>query len=227
MVKTKVCGICKAELSIDNFGLDNSRKDKLNTRCKKCNNERIRAYYNKNKELKSKQDKEYYIKNKEKLLDNMKIYQRENKQSIFENKKKYREENKESISLHKKEYYKQNKHIAVAAKQRRKAIKKSLPATLNNKQWENIKLYFNNECCYCGKELPLAQEHFIPLSNGGEYTHNNIIPACQSCNSSKNNKDFFEWYPKQKCYSKKRERKILDFLNYKNRVQQLKLAIGD
>lgn len=108
--------------------------------------------------------------------------------------------------------------------QKRIAKKRSLPFALVTKQWEQIKLYFNNTCCYCDKPLSLAQEHFIPLNKGGEYTTNNIIPSCLSCNSSKNDKDFFTWYPKYEHYSKKREKKILEFLNYKNGIQQLALT---
>ena len=94
-----------------------------------------------------------------------------------------------------------------------KARRLKLPHTLTLAQWEQIKKDFNNACCYCGEEKPLAQEHFLALSKGGEYSHSNIIPACRSCNSSKSNKDFFEWYPNFRNYSKAREKVILDFLN--------------
>ena len=67
----------------------------------------------------------------------------------------------------------------------------------------------------------LHQEHFIPLSKGGGYTHNNIIPACRSCNSSKWNNNFFDWYPKQEFYSEEKENFILNFiLNYLKGVEK-------
>lgn len=56
----------------------------------------------------------------------------------------------------------------------------------------------------------LTQDHFLPLSKGGEYTVNNIIPACKNCNCSKQDKDFSEWYSKQEFYRKERELKILE-----------------
>lgn len=90
-------------------------------------------------------------------------------------------------------------------------------------QWEEIKKHFDYKCAYCGKDLPLAQEHFLALSKEGEYTLNNIIPSCKSCNSSKATKDFFKWYPNYKNYSKKRERAILKFLGYTDENQQLKI----
>lgn len=73
-------------------------------------------------------------------------------------------------------------------------------------------------------EEQLHQEHFIPVSDKGEHTINNIIPACRSCNSSKGNKNFFEWYPDYKHYDKKRENFILEYLNYMDDdAQQLAL----
>lgn len=97
----------------------------------------------------------------------------------------------------------------------RNARKRNLKRDLTPLEWEEAKNYFENECCYCGiKETRLAQEHFIALSKGGDYTRNNIVPACTSCNSSKKDSDFFEWYPKQLFYNKNRERKILEYLKY-------------
>ena len=122
--------------------------------------------------------------------------------------------------------YRNNHHeYFLMSSQKYRSKKLLLPNTLTLKQWKQVKEYFENRCAYCGKKLPLAQEHFIALSKKGEYTINNIIPSCRVCNSSKIDKDFFEWYPKQKFYSKERERKILKYLGYKNnKIQQLKIG---
>ena len=134
--------------------------------------------------------------------------------------KKYYKANKEQIKTQVAQYQKDNPHISRQANQRRKARKKEVLSTLTIKEWDKIKIYFNNSCAYCGmteeehlEELgqQLHQEHFVALSKGGAYTHNNIIPSCRNCNSSKNNTDFFEWYPKQESYSVKREKKILAY----------------
>ena len=110
-------------------------------------------------------------------------------------------------------------------KHRRRAAKRSLLSTLTVAQWEDIKQHFDNACCYCGKKELLHQEHFLALSKGGEYSHDNILPACRSCNSSKGSKNFLDWYPRYRHYSKKREKAILDFLNYKNNTQQLSISL--
>ena len=48
-------------------------------------------------------------------------------------------------------------------------------------------------------------------------TAKNIIPSCKRCNSSKSNKDFFEWYPQYEYYSKENENFILSYLGYKQK----------
>jgi hypothetical protein len=49
-------------------------------------------------------------------------------------------------------------------------------------------------CVYCGAEADLSWDHLIPVSKGGPNIISNQVVACRSCNSSKGNKDIFEWY---------------------------------
>jgi len=163
-----------------------------------------KKYRDAHKEIEAARSKRYYENNQEKV-------------------KKYLKVNKVIIAKKHKEYVKNNRDRHNILEQRRQAKKKQLLHTLTCIQWENIKLHFDNRCAYCGKESPLQQEHFLALSKNGEYTLNNIIPSCKYCNNSKKAKNFFEWYPKYKYHSKKREKVILSFLGYKNGMQQLKI----
>lgn len=175
-----------------------------------------KIYKEKHRERDVIRNKKYYETNKETLAINHKPYLLKNKLKILTYQKEYREANKKIIAIKKSKYCKEHLEEYRINGERRRTLKKSLPSTLTVQQWENIKLHFNNKCAYCNKKLPLAQEHFIALSKGGEYTVNNIIPSCQSCNSSKGTKKFLDWYLKYKYYSKTRERAILKFLNYEN-----------
>ena len=193
-----------------------------------------------NKEYHIKYKHEHYIKNKAASLECSKKYYKEHKNEILDYAKKYREENAEIVSNRKKLCYDKNtnyyKKISLEWSkanydktkiywQRRRARKKLLESTFTPNQWIVVKQSFDNKCAYCGKELKLHQEHFIALSKGGEYTINNIIPSCQSCNSSKGDKNFFEWYPKYKYFNQTRQKVILKYLHYKNGIQQLALII--
>lgn len=201
---SKRCKVCEAEY---NKQWRENNKEKL-LKYKKSNKKHIakrtKLYRETRKEETSKYNKEYKIKHLDYYADHIKQWHENNKLHSSEYKKKHLEENRISC----------NKY---------RAIKRLLPSTLTIGQWNLTKKYFNDKCAYCGQTLVLTQEHFLALSKGGEFTHNNIIPSCQSCNSSKGNRDFFTWYPKYKYYSKQREKSILKYLNYKDETQQLKL----
>jgi len=238
----KKCNKCREEFPAtkEYFYAKKDTKDGIQGICKKCEAEHKRQYHkaNKkeiaelqkkyrdaNKEKESKRGKKYRDANKEKVAKRIKEYAKINKKKIAEYGKEYRKDNKDKISERGKRYRINNKDKCAINRRKREAIKHQLPSTLTAEQWENIKKHFNDKCAYCGKELPLAQEHFLALSKGGEYTANNIIPACQSCNSSKRDNSFFIWYPKFKHYSKSREKKIFEYLNYNKitKIQQLAL----
>jgi len=206
-------------------------------------NKDVKSAYNKEYKANRKEEiaeynKKYYKQHVDAILARNKIYAKQKADILRAKRKVYRLSNKEMLQKKRSDsYYRNieiekarmkkyklcNKESFVVRQQKRDAKKKKLDSTLTLSQWESIKEYFGESCAYCGKQLPLEQEHFIPVTKNGEYTHNNIIPACKSCNCSKNNKDFFEWYPEFKYYSKKREKFILDYLGYKNGIQQLAL----
>jgi len=122
---------------------------------------------------------------------------------LIEDKEEFVELVKEKISMN-------EKHRKVQQKRRHE---KRGDFSLSVEEWEDVKKYFDYECAYCGKDAKLTYDHFHPFSKGGDFMKGNIIPACHSCNSSKNNKDFNEWYHKQPFYNKKRERDILKYIN--------------
>jgi hypothetical protein len=57
-------------------------------------------------------------------------------------------------------------------------------------------------CIYCGETRNLSTDHIIPISRAGVDprvatlldTSDNCVCACKACNSSKSDRDIFEWY---------------------------------
>jgi len=210
-METKTCTKCKKELTLDNFRKCKLGKNGLDSACKECENERIKEY-RKTHQIETKEyNKRYRIDNLEKKKEINKNYRKNNVEKVKETNRNYRKNNLERGRI---------------TENNRRARKKLLAHTLTITQWENVKNKFNNRCCYCGRKLPLAQEHFLALSNLGEYTLNNIVPSCQSCNSSKGNKDYFVWYKDYEYYNRQRETYLLKYLHYnKQNNQQLAFII--
>ena len=60
-------------------------------------------------------------------------------------------------------------------------------------QWSEIRAAWGG-CAYCGSASgPLQKDCVLPLSRGGRYTVENIVPACRSCNASKSNDEVTGW----------------------------------
>jgi hypothetical protein len=255
MSETKICCKCKKEMPATNeyFGRNGTglrgRCKKCRTEDAQINKEQIKEqkskYYKNYKDKVTKDHKEYKKTHAEeiKLMD--KNYRDTHKEEAKIYKEQYRKEHKEYLQAVASDYYEKNKRtMYIKDKQRlklniissrlyyniyshkRRAIAKQLPSNFTIKQWKECKESFNSCCAYCGKPMKrLEQDHFIPLTKQGDYTKNNIIPACRHCNASKSNKYFEDWYIKQEFYSIEREKRILQFLGYKKNIQQLSISI--
>lgn len=81
-----------------------------------------------------------------------------------------------------------------------------------HQEWKECVIFFGGECAYCGgtprKGQRLTRDHLEPVSEGGRTIQSNIVPACQSCNSSKGAEDFKDWFMKQPFFSQERLNRI-------------------
>lgn len=162
------------------------------------------------------------------------IKEKENQRSreYFENHPDYKKERYQSTKAHHNEltknWYNKNKdrHKELTKRWRKdnrelantycvnyQHKKKGLPFDFSVPDWYACLEYFHQSCAYCGEKRDnLEKEHFIPVSKGGSFTKDNIIPACKSCNVSKHANNFFEWYPSRIYYDKEKENNILKYL---------------
>lgn len=188
------------------FNNKTARADGLDCQCKKC----VKAYNESIKDHTKEKNHIRYLNNKDHIRKISDEWKKKNPDKV-------KEINRRSA--------KKNKANKCVLQQKRDAKKASLPATFTVEQWEVCKSYFNNRCAYCGSEdKKLTQDHVIPLSKNGEYTINNIVPCCLSCNSKKSNKDLLEWYASElPFYSETRKKKILKYLKTDGEKQQMAL----
>ena len=65
--------------------------------------------------------------------------------------------------------------------------------SITERDWQRALNRANGCCSYCGEKSKLTLDHVVPLSRGGTNTIGNVVPACQSCNSSKHARLLIEW----------------------------------
>ena len=69
---------------------------------------------------------------------------------------------------------------------------------LTPSQWADIVAAWGG-CAYCLAEgKPLQRDCITPISRGGRYTLDNVVPACASCNASKSNSEVTGWLRRKK-----------------------------
>ena len=78
------------------------------------------------------------------------------------------------------------------ARRRRKRMAQ-VDNDLSDKQWAALKAAWGG-CAYCGAaDRALQKDCVLPISRGGRYTLDNVVPACSSCNASKCNDEVSGW----------------------------------
>lgn len=102
---------------------------------------------------------------------------------------------KEQRRAKSREWNKANKDKRALAMSKRRALQKQNGIFLITSK-EILKIQ-KSKCFYCG--MPGGElDHVIPLSKGGTHGIGNLVAACRSCNSSKNNLFLAEWKLKRK-----------------------------
>lgn len=239
-METKKCCACNREFEATSklFILDKRNPSGLGARCRECERTRLneyhrlhpgpsRAWRQKNAEyIKNKKHLDY-LNNKEKYNNRSKAYYEANKEQLHALSKQWKKDNPDKLREYShKRYEKVKDHHRELTKrwksdhplerkiswQARRAKIMNLPSTLTKEQWVSAIKFFENKCAYCGNIRKLTQDHYLPVSQNGGYTCDNVIPCCLSCNSSKNNKLFADWYPTFKHYSKEREQKVIQYI---------------
>jgi hypothetical protein len=108
--------------------------------------------------------------------------------------RQYYQANKETFKEKHREWRQNNPQTRNERRYRYRTRKEGLPATLTISEWEAIRDGFDHRCVYCNRQMSrLVKEHTIPVIQGGGYTAENILPACQSCNSRKHTSTGFEF----------------------------------
>ena len=196
----KICSACGISKPIDAY-------HKWRAQCKDCYREKGREYYRNNRQKRLEGRREYYRNNREKANATTREWRERNREHVVAYQKDYDSRRKRPTDYKAKKLISENAWARANPEkirlksQRRRARKAEVKSELTNSEWDIILDVFSYSCAYCGKlETTLEQDHIVPLSMGGDYTIDNIVPSCKSCNSSKKDNDFREWIKDEALY---------------------------
>ena len=78
------------------------------------------------------------------------------------------------------------------AKRRRRRVARA-DNDLTDSEWRALVEVWGG-CAYCGAaDGRLQRDCVLPISRGGRYSLDNVVPACPSCNASKCNSEVTGW----------------------------------
>lgn len=181
--------LCKRQH--DWCGTGQSVRLKTDGGCIECRREYHKTYVRKTRvEDRRERQRRYYAKNSDKKKARVKAYDQAHPEARAERGKRYRKRHPEAVRIW--------------ATRRRSNKKQALRQPYTLQQLRVQYLIFQNCCAYCGNKCSLTLDHVVALSRGGVDGISNIVPACRSCNGSKNATDVFEWYSRQSFYSLER-----------------------
>jgi 5-methylcytosine-specific restriction endonuclease McrA len=153
-----------------------------------------------NRAKKNENQRKWYAANVEKLRKCQRKQRVANIEKVRESARKYARKqyatSPEKVREYSREWAAANPETGRAAKQRRRArLRDSCSPGVTPEQWLVIVETFDGRCAYClRKGLPLEREHVIPIKRGGRDEPDNVVPACERCNCSKNASILPLWY---------------------------------
>lgn len=196
--KESHCKECRAVYRVEN-------KESLSQRAKKYYEENVDTikwktskWYLENYERARERQKDYYESNKEEISVKSKEYRVKNSDKIKKRNRLYYRKNKEQIKVKIIEWRKNNPHFKKVSEHNRMARKRSLPNTFSTEEYEYMMNFFDGKCALTGSE-DIQIDHVIPLKIGHAGTvFGNMIPLNSPLNSSKQDKNIFEWFKETK-----------------------------
>lgn len=177
-VEHKLCSTCRNYIPMtkEYFNKRSASKDGLSYSCKKCERETAQKSYKRRQ--KKQKIKQYYEENREAYIERAKKRYKENKDMILSQQREWRNSDKGK------------KLMAEAGKRRRYRIKQQTPNGRDYTRQEIIErdsVFGQCICQICGEPIDLEAgelhiDHIIPIAAGGSDTKDNVRCVHKRCN---------------------------------------------
>lgn len=181
----KRCFVCGEEKDESLFYPCRSGKDGLRRRCKACVSAERKAYYAKHRAEILASWRDRYAADPARRRD------------AVARSAEYRGRNPEKTAVYMATYRATHTEEALVASLNFRAKQAGAAKSITVEDRRRLLGYYGHRCAYClrpeSEVGTLALDHMVPLSRGGENAPDNLVPACQSCNSRKRNRTPLEF----------------------------------
>lgn len=160
--------------------------------------QRTKEWRKNNLERARKNDALYRKANVAKVKKTIKAWHLANPEKRSEHCAKWRKNHAIEIKKSKAEWFLANCEKSVIYSQRRRAKKLENGGNFTDKEWQDLKQFYDYRCLCCEKtepEIKITVDHIIPVTLGGANSIENIQPLCLICNLSKGTK-IIDYRPK-------------------------------
>lgn len=90
---------------------------------------------------------------------------------------------------------------AARQKHKRRTLQSQSGTMLSVQDWQTILNVFGHRCAYCdARNVKLERDHVVPVTRGGSFGIDNVVPACRTCNAGKRTSDLREWLNDEERY---------------------------
>ena len=169
----KACRKCDVGLTVENWYPSYAKT--YNDICKECAKAYARRYNAEHKEWKAAYGRQHYLENKGRYKARARRRREEKPEECRKADRRWREENPEKKRENGRRY-----------------DARKLNATIGEVDYVAIHER-DKVCVYCGADEDLTIDHVVALTRGGPHCQENLVVACRSCNSSKNDTPLEEW----------------------------------
>lgn len=190
MSEYKTCKKCLQHLPLSSYKPNAKRPGQFLARCASCireannisaskwranNPDYAKSYLAANRDYKNAYKKDWRLRNP-------------GKQSLYS--KTYALTNPDRVRAAQKKYENSRPGWVAYKAQLRRARKKANGVfVIRAKEFMSL---YKKPCFYCGSKTEHV-DHVIPIARGGRHSIGNLVPACASCNLSKQDKLLMEW----------------------------------
>lgn len=193
IITSKVCSKCNVEIPLEEYRRKNDGLGGKHSVCKTCESVGQRRYRLENSEKVRGIHQRYYQENRDLIREKQRKYHKDNPEVSYNRNVRWRKNFPEKSRETAKKWRARNPEKTLATMHRRLARKRNLPDTLTSKESEKIINHFGG-CALTGSG-DYQMDHAIPLNVGhGGTTYGNMIPLRSDLNTSKNDRNIFEWF---------------------------------